>query len=244
MTALRRAMFPMYDWPEEHAVVDRRWAAFRDALRMLGIQAPDKVDRSLTGLEGWLSPDLLIGETCTYPLETSLRGKVRYVATPARKAPGCERPGFYRSAIIMRGAGPDAAVPGHAGAELPGWDTAAVLAFNGMDSMSGFHALSRDCMQAGRDFPAIRLETGSHRASVSAVASGLADIAAIDCFSFQLARTHDPAAMQVRIAGWAAERPALPLVTALSCDDRTLSLLRQAAAETLDAHVLDRPTER
>ncbi|MCU0830504.1 MAG: phosphate ABC transporter substrate-binding protein [Rhizobiaceae bacterium] len=237
------AILPMYDWPERRAANGALWRNIRDRLRADGIEAPDALTSPGDLVSAWLSSDLLFGQTCTFPLETALAGKVRYVATPSYPAPGCEKPGHYRSAIIMRGAG-DVPVPRDPGATLPDWTADARFALNGFDSMSGWHGLLRDCEAAGRAMPARHLETGSHRASIVAVAVGRADLAAIDCVSFALARDHEPTAARVRIAGWTAERPGLPLITALGTPGPVLAALRRAAAAEMDAVVLARPTER
>ena len=76
----------MYDWPETRAKTDRRWSVLRDALRAEAFDAPETLQRPEDHLAAWLSPKLLIGETCTYPLATVLDGKVRYVATPVHQA--------------------------------------------------------------------------------------------------------------------------------------------------------------
>ena len=82
----------------------RTWAlqTQRDALRAEGFDAPGELMRDADPLDLWLSPDLLIGETCSHPLATVLSGRVRYVATPVHRPPGCGR-GTYRSAIIRTG---------------------------------------------------------------------------------------------------------------------------------------------
>jgi ABC-type phosphate/phosphonate transport system substrate-binding protein len=116
-----------------------------------------------------------------------------------------------------------------------------VIAFNGMDSMSGWHGLSRDAARAGRAMPGGRLRTGSHRASIKAVASGEADFAAIDCVSWAMALAFEPAARSVHVAGWTAERPGLPLITRRGRPEAEIARLREAAALHMNAVVLERP---
>ena len=104
------AGLPMYDWPERRVETDTLWARLRDALRAAGFEAPDALTRTDDPRDLWLSADLLLGETCTYPLETVLAGKVRYLATPVHDAPGCGR-GTYRSVVIAPGHEADAPPP-------------------------------------------------------------------------------------------------------------------------------------
>jgi ABC-type phosphate/phosphonate transport system substrate-binding protein len=238
------ATLPMYDWPETAAANNALWSRMRGRLLAEGIEAPQALLRPVALPETWLSPELLIGQTCSYPLETVLAGKVAYVATPTYAVAGCETPGTYRSVIIKQGPGEDAPVPETAAAALPFWPDNATLALNGFDSMSGWHALQRDCAALDRAPPTRHVETGSHRASVIAVAQGRADMAAVDCVSFALARLHDPAAADVHVAGWTAERPGLPLITSLNTPPQAMAALRRAARAELAAIQLAQPTER
>ena len=65
----------------------------------------------------------------------------------------------------------------------------------------------------GRFFGAVRA-TGAHRASVAAVASGAADLAAIDLVSLGLARRFVPAAGRLRVLFLTDPTPGLPLIAA------------------------------
>ena len=225
----------MYDWPEERAEIDARWNRLASALVFEGFDPPNDLARHRDVLDLWLSPDLLVGETCMYPLETVLAGKVRYVATPVHEAPGCGA-GTYRSAIVMRGRGSDVPVPSGSGPVLPALG-GLTLAANMPDSMSGHVALVRDTETAGRPQMESVVWTGSHRASVVAVAKGDADVAAIDCVSWALALKHEPAACELRVAGWTAERAALPLITAPHRTDDELERLRRAVLAAMPAVV-------
>jgi ABC-type phosphate/phosphonate transport system substrate-binding protein len=64
------------------------------------------------------------------------------------------------------------------------------------------------------------------------VAKSEADVAAIDCITFEHLRTAEPALFAaVRVIGWSAVSPGLPLVTAAGTGDRTLAALRAALVE-------------
>ncbi|MEQ8399713.1 MAG: PhnD/SsuA/transferrin family substrate-binding protein [Roseitalea porphyridii] len=235
------AGLPMYDWPERRAGTDALWARLRDALRAAGFDAPDALTRTNDPRNLWLSDELLLGETCSYPLETILAGKVRYVATPVHDAPGCGQ-GTYRSVLVAPGDGEDMPPPAAPGAQLPD-RLAGTLAANEPGSMSGYIALARDCERAGREMPVDIVWTGSHRASIRAAAAGRADIAAIDCVTWRIARDHEPAAAEVRVVGWTAERPGLPLITNAAMADADIARLREAVASVMPVVVLDPPTE-
>ena len=237
------AALPMYDWPETRARNDRLWAAISVQLRAADIDAPATLTRNMDLLAQWLSPDLLLSQTCSYPLETGLKNKVRYVATPSYAAQGCEKPGHYRSVILMRGAVSNLAVPERDYAILPNWLPNAYYAINSLDSMSGYHALKRDVAAADRKLPSLHIETGSHRASITAVASGTVDFCAVDCVSWAMALQHEPAAKHIHVAGWTKPRPGLPLITSLKTSDEVLAQLVEAARAVLGAVVLEPPID-
>ena len=76
--------------------------------------------------------------------------------------------------------------------------------------------------------------SGSHRKSLAMIAQDAADIAAIDCVTFEHLRTLEPALVAaVRVIGWSDASPGLPLVTSAGTDDRTVTALRAAFADTL-----------
>lgn len=236
------AGLPMYDWPERRPATDALWARLRDALRAAEFDAPDALTRMDDLQALWLAPDLLLAQTCAYPLETALRGRVRYVATPVHGAPGCGR-GTYRSVVIARGLGEDMVAPATPDATLP-IQLSGRLAANAPDSLSGYVALARDLEATGLAMPGPALWTGAHRASIRAVAEGEADVAAIDCVSWRIAQAHEPTAARVRVIGWTAERPGLPLITSRTMTDDDLVRLRRAIAAAMPIAVLDRPAER
>ena len=237
------AALPMYDWPETRGQNDKLWATIAAQLHAANINAPASLMRNMDLMSQWLSPDLLLSQTCSYPLETSLKDKVRYVATPSYSAQGCEIPGHYRSVILMRGAGLNVPVPLQNYAVLPEWLPYACYAMNSLDSMSGYHALKRDVAEAGSKLPSLHIETGSHHASIIAVAEGKADFCAVDCVSWAMALKYEPAAKHTHVAGWTKPRPGLPLITSLNTSDEVWAQLVKAAKAVLDAVVLEQPID-
>lgn len=212
---------PMYDLPEIAADTQALWSGIAARLRLAGIAAPDALLRPADPRSHWLDPALLLSQSCGYPL-LSLPERVRVVATPAYRAEGCAG-GRYRSALIVRRDHPAARL-----ADLRG----GVCALNDRDSNSGMNLLRAAIapLAAGRRFfRACRL-TGSHVASIEAVATGQADLAAIDCVTLALLERHRPACLdETRLLGWTAAAPGLPLVSA--GDDATIVALRSALAE-------------
>ncbi|WP_118132819.1 phosphate/phosphite/phosphonate ABC transporter substrate-binding protein [Oceanicella sp. SM1341] len=192
------AALPMYDWPEIRPATDAFWQRLRERLAREGITGPQALTRELTAAETWAHPELLLGQTCGWPLTHGLAGASVPVARPIHDVPGCGV-GVYRSAVIVR-----------TGEDRP-LDTLRV-AVNGPDSLSGYHALRRWLARRSVEM-APHLVTGGHRASVAAVRDGKADLAAIDAVSWELARRHEGVRGLERL-GWTEEAPALPFITA------------------------------
>ena len=109
-------------------------------------------------------------------------------------------------------------MPGRAegGAALATILTGKRLAYSSPDSMSGHLALQRDLEAQGSDLHifASLVPTGGHRNSIRAVAEGRADVATIDCRSWQMAQRFERAARELRVVGWTERRLGLPVVMA------------------------------
>lgn len=220
------ASLPMYDHPAARWATDALWAALAAALRERGVAAPGRLDRRPAYAEVWTEPALLLSQTCGYPYATRLRGRVRLVATPAYRAPGCEG-ARYRSLLMVR-----AEDPARSLADLRG----RVAAFNATDSQSGWNALRAAVapLARGGRFFARAVATGSHGASLAAVARGEADLCAVDGVAWALAARHEAGATaRFRCVGATAAAPGLPLVTSGGADDATLAALRDALRSAL-----------
>ncbi len=73
------------------------------------------------------------------------------------------------------------------------------------------------------------IATGSHRASIRAVAEERADVAAIDAVCWALALRHEPqATAALQIVATTPLRPGLPLITAAERSDREVAAIRAA----------------
>lgn len=255
------AALPMYDWPETRAEVDARWAQLRDRLRAMGVDAPVSVVRrngDMPAVPGgirnaagelvapdpatlprdeldlptlWRHPQLLFGQTCWGPMETTgLAGDVRVIGQPSYDGIEGGRGEFYSSAIVMRRGVVSGDVP------APQGDAASVpldlirgkrFAFNSHDSMSGYIGISRDLAALGESlamFPE-HVESGGHRSSIVAIADERADVATLDCQSWALAQRFEPAAKDVVVVGWTAKRKGLPYITSRTTPEAVVGVL-------------------
>jgi ABC-type phosphate/phosphonate transport system substrate-binding protein len=223
---MKLAALPMYDLPEVAWATDALWSALARRLRAGGVaDVPDRLERGADARRVWRSPDLLFAQTCGFPLMHEFDGRLALIATPRYGVGGCEGP-TYRSRIVVRSGDRRARFPDFAGA---------VVAINSEDSHSGFNILRWHTAREGRDRFFGKVErTGAHVASLAAVRSGKADIAAIDCVTFALLERHRPAALAgIRVLEETAAAPALPFVTAPGTGPEELRVLRRALAETI-----------
>jgi len=189
--------------------------------------APDPLSLPPDGLDLptlWRHPALLLAQTCWGPMEFGLAEHVRVVGQPDYSAFEGGEGAFYSSAILMRrddsGCSRDATPPADGSASIPLERIAgARLAYNSTDSMSGLLALTRDL--EGRhslmDLFSGIMETGGHRASIAAVAEGHADICAVDCRSWAMARLYEPRSTRLAVVGWTRRRKGLPFISSLNC---------------------------
>jgi ABC-type phosphate/phosphonate transport system substrate-binding protein len=226
------AALPMYDWPELAPATDRLWATLRDALRAAGVAAPDALTRDADLMAGWTDPRLVLGQTCGLPFVRDLAGRVALVGVPDYGVPGC-RPGWYRSAVVVRGDDPRAELAGFRGARL---------AVNGRDSQSGWGAMLHHAAPLARErrfFGGVAV-SGAHRASVAMVAEGAADIAAIDLVSWRYARAFLPEAARLRVLMLTDPSPGLPYIAAAGTEVERHAAAVAAGLGGLDAGVRER----
>lgn len=256
------AALSMYDWPEEREEIDAEWARLRDLLRAHGVDAPERLARrnaDLPAVPGgirdaaglkiapdpaslppdeldfptvWKHPKLLLAQTCWGPMELGLREHVQVIGQPDYSACEGGQGELYSSAIVMRRG---AKAPKDGKPSIP-LDLLAAkrLAFNSHDSMSGVIALTRDLEAMGESIGIFseRIETGSHRASVLAVAEGRADVCAVDCRTWDLIKRHQPeAAAAVMVVGWTGLRKGLPLIAAKKISGAVIEKLRAALSD-------------
>ena len=209
------ASLPMYDRPELRAETDALWNAIRDAIRARGGDAPDGLDRERKNHAVWTDPALVLSQTCGMPWRLGLHRAAQLVGTPDYGIEGCP-PGYYCSAIVVRSDDPRASRSEFA---------SGICAFNAPDSQSGF--------AAWKSFEFAKWhEAGAHAASISAVAGGVADIAAIDAVTWRLAVAHQPEAAKLRVQEWTTPTPGLPFITAQGQDS---DLLFEAVTEAIEA---------
>lgn len=208
--------FPMYAVNQNDNA--RLWQAVQALLQARGLSVSAWHGEDLPA--HWQSPDLLLSQTCGYPLVTQLP-HVQTVGCFHYTAPGCEGI-YYRSFLVAR--------ESHTGNTLADFRGLRAVC-NSADSQSGYNALRKMVAPLAVDgrFFAETFLSGSHRQSLIALAAGRAEIAAIDCVTLALLQRHEPELLAgLSVVGETPPAPGLPLITAGSTSPETLSLLRDA----------------
>ena len=203
------AALRMYGMPHARPAHDRYWQAIRNALGF----GPADLNRTGELWDQWLSPKLLLAQTCGLPFRAYLHDKVKLVGTPDYGVPGCP-PGHYCSVFVVR---TETSASGLAGFDRP-W-----LAYNDPLSQSGWAAAAAHFRTLGVAFRT-GPQTGAHWASARAVAEGRADVAALDAVTWKMLQREDPGlASQLRVMDQTKPTPGLPYITAITHEAKTIA---------------------
>jgi len=212
----------MYVAPEPIREANERWLTL--LLERLGATCRNAEGLSLMDL--WLSPHLLLTQTCGYPLMTALRGRVRVIGRPRYELPDANG-GNHCSLLLSRADDPRRSLPAFR-------DRRGVI--NGDDSNSGMNLLRHRLAplhQDGQFFASVGI-SGSHRESLRWLCEERADLAAIDSVTFAyLARHAEEEVAGLRVIARSAFSPTLPFITAATVTDEQVEALRQVMNTTL-----------
>lgn len=219
------ASLPMYDLPELRAETDALWAGLAAALERRGVErVPPALcrDRPLAGM--WLDPELILSQTCGYPLVRELRGRVQVIATPRYRVAACEG-SWYRSLVVV-----GSSTRAESIADLAG----SICAANEPNSHSGMNAMRALVapLAGGRPFFRRVVWTGAHRQGLELLAAGEVDVAAIDCVTFALVERARPELVRgLRVIGRTEACPGLPFITRATASPAELERMRDALSE-------------
>ena len=195
------ASLPMYNWPEVKEASRAFWYAVRDELAENEVDPPNELTVPDSPWDHWHDDQLLFSQTCGYPYATKLTETVCLLGTPIYDVEGCKG-AAYSSAVIARADDGRNAL-----------NVMRSLAFNSLDSLSGFRCLKPLVGDPQAHFTDL-LQSGSHRASLKMVADGSADCAAIDAVCWDLAKRFEPEAVaNLKVIVWTPLLPSLPFVT-------------------------------
>ena len=173
----------------------------------------------------WLSPELLLSQTCGYPLVTSLRGKVRLIGRPSFELPHSFG-GYHCSLILCRTNSPITDLAGFSGSHG---------LINADDSNSGMnlfrHTLSK--VKEGRFFSTVSF-TGAHRESIRRLKNHEGDLASIDSVTYDYLDKFQPEELKgLKIIARSDVSPCLPYITSVLRTEDEVSKIRFAMNEAL-----------
>lgn len=219
------ASLPMYVRPEIQSANASYWQLIHDALADHGQSSPTTLTQGGDDVDFWLSSDLCMSQTCGLPYRLWLHDKAGLVGTANYELEDCP-PGFYRSVVVVRA--------DDQRDTLEEFQTG-TLAFNSLFSQSGYAALRNQFFEDS-NWPHQQLHTGSHHASMQAIVTGKADIAAIDAVTWRLAERYDKNVQKLRVLTYTEATPGLPYITAKS---NNTSLIFNAIEQAIDALSID-----
>ncbi|KAI0531588.1 ABC-type phosphate/phosphonate transport system, periplasmic component [Xylaria digitata] len=185
---------------------------------------PDELDLHTL----WRHPALLFSQTCWGPMELGLARHVEVVGQQDYSSIEGGAGESYSSAVVARRIKDDVPAPSDGKPNLPLQELRGKrLVYSSTDSMSGIIGLKRDLASLNENLGifAERLESGGHRSSIIAVAEGRADVAAVDCLTWELATRFEPASRALAIIGWTARREGLPFIASRHISPQDIQLV-------------------
>ena len=209
----------MYPFAELRPSYDQLWRSVAGQLPWV----PEHLDWQMSLTEQRSHGELVLAQTCGWPLVTELAESVQVVGAFSLTIP--EADGHrYRTTLVARA---------DASAESL---TGATAAINGRDSLSGWISLVAAVEGPGRRWSGDVVVTGAHLASLAAVRSGAADVASIDSVTLSHVRRWSPASVDGLVEiGHGPLVPSLPLITGPKTTPAQLAELRQALASAIIA---------
>ena len=218
----------MYDFEEVRGAHDVLWKSVARRLERAGVKGvPAGLDRSRGIHELWTDPELLLSQCCGADLVGRYAGALTPLATPRYRAPGCEGCD-YASVVLV--------ADDSSATELSDLRNA-VCVVNGFESHSGTNALRAlvaPLCRRGRFFSRV-FTSGSHPASIAALAGRRADVAAIDCVTYALLERYRPAFLEgTRRLCYTERAPGIPFVTRAGSAKARVRHLRCALVESFE----------
>ncbi|HEX8540805.1 MAG TPA: PhnD/SsuA/transferrin family substrate-binding protein [Pseudomonas sp.] len=220
------AQLSMYTAPVRVQQASETWLA-----RIVQLLSADRLPDELELPQLWLSPQLLLAQTCGYPLMTLLCDKVRLIGRPVYELPH-SADGNHCSLLMVRADDPRTRL-------VEFRDSHGLI--NSEDSNSGMNLLRHQIaplQQDGRFFARVSA-TGGHRNSLRWLKEGRGDLAAIDSVTHDyLARDSIEELCGLRILARSAVSPCLPYITALGVNavqgEQIRAAMNQALADLPD----------
>jgi ABC-type phosphate/phosphonate transport system substrate-binding protein len=207
------ASLAMYPFTHLHSAQEHLWDDVRSRLSFPAPALNWDVEPDVASRRD----DLLLGQTCGWPLVKDLATSVRVVGTFDCDVEGAAD-GTYRSVLVSNSDDPLKDI-----LHRPDLRVAA----NSRDSLSGWISLLAVARAEGVELDAVEW-TGAHAVSIEAIRDGRCQLAAIDAVSLAHLGSRG-----LSIVGHCPRIPCLPLVTSGSTTDAVVSELRDALAASV-----------
>ncbi|CTQ54983.1 phosphate/phosphite/phosphonate ABC transporters, periplasmic binding protein [Roseibium album] len=230
----------MYDWPEVREATQHLETSLQDAIsEALGLNQSDiqAWPENMDLLAAWSHPDVLLTQTCGYPLTHALKGRVRLIGAPHYAFSGCIGPRYCSQLVVRKDSRFD---------ELEDLRGARAV-FNGTDSQSGMNTFRRSVadIAGGKPFFSEIKVSGGHLLSMRSVAQDKADIASIDAVCWGLVCNELPELSErLRPIAQTASAPGLPFVTSLRISDAEADLIAEVIEAVFSSTETQKSRER
>lgn len=222
------ASLPMYDLPEIRHATDALWGRMAHHFEHNGIKSiPQKLVHNRHLHDLWSDENLFISQCCGYDILHRYREHLQVLGKPWFNAPGCGN-GHYASIVVVGESSPHQDVVDMTGT---------VVVINDPESQSGMNALFALVAPYSRNhkFFSKVIISGSHTESLATVRRGEADVAAVDCLTYELLRLHRPMAIEgTRPLGFTRAAPTPPYVTRTVVDKETAARMQNALLATFN----------
>jgi len=233
----KQASLPMYDFPEVRAATDAWWAGVHKHMQRAGVSdAPADLLHDLPVKSLWQHKELFLSQCCGFDVVYGFKHSLDVLLITDWAVEGCHD-GYYSSWIVVHEDSPYQHI-----SEL--YNSEAVI--NGRESHSGMQGLLAMIQPFSKDGFFFRkiTESGAHADSLVAIQGKAADIAAIDCVTYQLLKTHRPSAIHgTKIIGQTDAAPAHPYVTSCNTPKDTQHRMRDALDAAFNDASLDSARE-
>ncbi len=235
----RLASLPMYDFLELIPAHDALWSFVAEWLESEGVaDVPLGLNRTIAYDQTWMSPRLLLGQSCGLPIVDQLDGLVAVLGgfSVVDGTPD----GTYQSKLVVHRDS-----EAHALSDFD-WTSGVRAVINGWDSLSGCVSFGAACSEAVQNgsipsnaaFASVE-PSGGHLHSAAALADRSVDLACMDGHTLDLLQRHRPESVaHIRVLAPGPVVPCLPLITALPADDDLVAMLRSALSAAAVAESL------
>ena len=218
----------MYDIAEIRYAHEALWKGFARHFRKHGLRNVPRVlnhDQPVNSL--WSDNHLFLSQCCGYDVVHQYKHRLQILATPWFNVDGCANGDYASTIVVPVDSDYDDVI------EMAG----KVAVINGPESHSGMTALLSLVFPhcRNRKFFSEILVSGGHLQSLALLIAGKADVASVDCVTYELLRRYRPAAIDgTRALGLTYPAPAPPYVTAGTFSLETVERMQQALVDAFE----------